>query len=135
MPEVTIEIGGREFSVACQVGEEQFLHDAAAMLDREARGLVSQIGRMPEARMLLMAGLMLADRTAAAEQKAKAAEEKLARQERLVAEMEAMPKPEPERIEVPVEVEVIPPHLQEALARLADQAEALATAAQEKTGA
>ncbi len=133
MPEVKIEIGGREFNVACQDGEEQFLRDAAAMLDREARGLVTQIGRMPEARMLLMAGLMLADRTAAAEQKATAAEEKLARQDRLVAEIGAMRKPEPERIEV--EIEVIPPELEEALARLAEQAEALAAAAEEKLSA
>lgn len=131
MPEVKIEIGGREFNVACQEGEEQFLRDAAAMLDREARGLVSQIGRMPEARMLLMAGLMLADRTAAAEQKATAAEEKLVRQDRLVAEIGAMSKPEP----VEVRVEVIPPHLVETLARLADQAEALAFAAEEKASA
>ena len=131
MPEVKIEIGGREFNVACQDGEEQFLRDAAAMLDREARGLVSQIGRMPEARMLLMAGLMLADRTAAAEQKATAAEEKLVRQDRLVAEIGAMSKPEP----VEVRVEVIPPHLVETLARLADQAEALAFAAEEKASA
>ena len=83
--------------------------------------------------MLLMAGLMLADRTAAAEQKATAAEEKLARQDRLVAEIGAMRKPEPERIEV--EIEVIPPELEEALARLAEQAEALAAAAEEKLSA
>ena len=38
MPDVTIEIGGREFSVACQAGEEPFLHSAARMLDAEAQG-------------------------------------------------------------------------------------------------
>lgn len=129
MPEVKIEIGGKEFNVACQEGEEQYLRDAAAMLDREARGLVSQIGRMPEARMLLMAGLMLADRTAAYEQKAAAAEEKLARQERLIEEMEAMPAPEPER----VEVAVIPPGVTNSLAELAAQAEALAAQVEEKS--
>jgi cell division protein ZapA len=64
MPNVTIGIGGREFEVACQEGEEHFLHSAAKMLDTEAAVLVDQIGRMPEARMLLMAGLMLADKTA-----------------------------------------------------------------------
>ncbi|MDV7144946.1 cell division protein ZapA [Tropicimonas sp. TH_r6] len=128
MPEVNIEIGGKEFSVACQEGEEQYLRDAAAMLDREARGLVSQIGRMPESRMLLMAGLMLADRTAAYEQKAASAEEKLARQERLIEEMEAMPAPAPER----VEVAVIPREVKETLAELAAQAEALAAQAEEK---
>lgn len=63
MPNVTIAIGGREFEVACQEGEEQFLKSAAGMLDAEASVLVNQIGRMPEGRMLLMAGLMLADKT------------------------------------------------------------------------
>ena len=64
MPNVTIAIGGREFEVACQEGEEHFLQSAAKMLDAEAAVLVNQIGRMPEGRMLLMAGLMLADKTA-----------------------------------------------------------------------
>ncbi|NDR56373.1 cell division protein ZapA [Aliiruegeria sabulilitoris] len=129
MPEVKIEIGGKEFAVACQDGEEQYLRDAAAMLDREARGLVTQIGRMPESRMLLMAGLMLADRTAAYEQKAAAAEEKLARQERLIEEMEAMPAPEPER----VEVAVIPSQVTDTLAELAARAEAIAALAEERS--
>lgn len=129
MPEVKIEIGGKEFAVACQDGEEQYLRDAAGMLDREARGLVSQIGRMPESRMLLMAGLMLADRTAAYEQKAAAAEEKLARLERLVEEMEATPAPDPER----VEVAVIPSQVTDTLAELAARAEAIAALAEEKS--
>ncbi|WP_445811313.1 cell division protein ZapA, partial [Yoonia sp.] len=36
MPQVEIFIGGRTFEVACQEGEEHFLHSAAAMLDAEA---------------------------------------------------------------------------------------------------
>lgn len=67
MPEVTIVIGGRNFEVACQEGEEHFLASAAAMLDTEARKLNENIGRVPEPKMLLMSGLMLADRTAALE--------------------------------------------------------------------
>lgn len=78
MPELDITIGGRTFLVACQPGEEHFLRSAAAMLDSEAQVLVGQMGRMTDARLLLMAGLMLADKTAALEdelrdQKAKAA--------------------------------------------------------------
>ena len=78
MPEVTIHIGGRGFDVSCQEGEEQFLQAAAQMLDDEAQVLSDQIGRMPESRMLLMAGLMLADKTAATEEKVKSLEAKLA---------------------------------------------------------
>ena len=57
MPEVEITIGGRSFEVACQEGEEQYLYSAAKMLDNEAQVLAQQVGRMPEARMLLMAAL------------------------------------------------------------------------------
>jgi len=67
MAEVKIEIGGRTFEVACRAGEEHFLKSAAAMLDSEAAALNDALGRMPEARMLLMAGLMLADKTASLE--------------------------------------------------------------------
>lgn len=69
MPEVEITIGGRTFEVACQEGEQHFLQSAAKMLDDEARVLTSQIGRIPEARMLLMAGLMLADKSAGMDDK------------------------------------------------------------------
>ena len=64
MAQLDIKIGGRTFEVACADGEEHFLQTAAGMLDEEAEHLSSQIGRMPESRMLLMAGLMLADKTA-----------------------------------------------------------------------
>ena len=130
MAEVEITVGGRQFTVACQEGEEQYLRGAAEMLDREASALVGQIGRLPEARMLLMAGLMLADRTAASEEKAAAAEEKLAAQEKLIEEMRALPQPEPNRVEVPV----VPREVEEAMAELAARAESLAAQAEEKLG-
>lgn len=63
MPEVTLSIGGRDFRVACQAGEETNLEQAAALLDAEADEIGKAMGRIPEPRMLLMAGLMLADRT------------------------------------------------------------------------
>ncbi len=36
MPDVTINIGGREFQVSCQTGGEQFLRTAAGMMNTEA---------------------------------------------------------------------------------------------------
>jgi len=62
MPELNIQIGGRDFLVACNEGEEPHLRAAAAVLDDQASELQGHIGRLPEARLLLMAGLMLADR-------------------------------------------------------------------------
>lgn len=67
MPEVIINVGGRQFEVACQPGEEAYLQSAAKMLDAEAQVLSDNVGRIPENRMLLMAGLMLADKTASME--------------------------------------------------------------------
>lgn len=128
MPEVTINIGGRPFNVACQEGEEHFLQSAAALLDNEAKSLMDQIGRLPEARMLLMAGLMLADKHAGAEETQKQLEDKLAQQEAWIEELQNRPKPEAEK----VEVAVIPNEVSESLAELAARAEALADAAEEK---
>lgn len=122
MPQVEILIGGRSFEVACQPGEESFLQSAAAVLDGEAAHLAEQIGRMPEARMLLMAGLMLADKTSGLEEKLTNA---LAESEQLRHQIEALqsrPAPEPVRVEVPV----VPASIAEALAEIAARAEALA---------
>jgi cell division protein ZapA len=69
MSQITIKIGGRSFDVVCQEGEENYLKTAAAMLDEEAQKLESAGARITESRMLLMAGLLLADRTAASEEK------------------------------------------------------------------
>ncbi|MCG7518419.1 cell division protein ZapA [Ruegeria sp. Ofav3-42] len=129
MPELTINIGGRGFDVSCQEGEEQFLTTAAKMLDDEAQVLSDQIGRMPESRMLLMAGLMLADKTAATDDRLKVAEAKLAEVEAELQSLRNRPEPEPERIEVAV----VPPSVTDTLAELAARAEALATVIEEKS--
>jgi len=122
MPEVKIEIGGRTFDVACQAGEEHYLHSAAKMLDEEASVLAAQIGRIPEARMLLMAGLMLADKTAGLQDKLREAEDKLADREAELDQLRNAPAPAAERVEVPV----VPQVVTETLAEIAARAEALA---------
>ncbi|TDK50336.1 cell division protein ZapA [Antarcticimicrobium luteum] len=129
MPEVTIHIGGRDFDVSCQEGEESFLHSAAKMLDDEARVLSDQIGRMPEGRMLLMAGLMLADKTAAVEDRIKEVEAQLAERDAELAQLRATPAPVPEKVEVPV----VPNSVTDTLAELAARAEALAAEIEEKS--
>jgi len=68
MAEVTVAIGGRGFQVVCQEGQEEYLHSAAAMLNTEAMKLDQTNSRVTESRLLLMAGLMLADKTAALEE-------------------------------------------------------------------
>ena len=130
MPEVEIQIGGRSFEVACQEGEEHYLQSAARMLDTEASALTGQIGRLPEARMLLMAGLMLADKTAGVEDKLREMQAQVADLEDELLRMRDMPTPEPNRVEVPV----VPESLTDSLAELAARAEALAAEVEEKAG-
>ena len=131
MPEVNITIGSRTFAVACQEGEEHFLQAAATLLDNEAKALMEQIGRLPESRMLLMAGLMLADKHAGAEDQMSTMEDKIAQQEAWIEELQNRPKPAPERMEVAV----VPTEVRETLAELAARAEALAEAAEERARA
>ena len=128
MAEVSIEIGGRTFDVACQDGEEHYLQSAAKMLNDEATVLTSQIGRLPEPRMLLMAGLMLADKTAGVEDKLRAAEAVIAEKDQELAQLRNQPKPDAERIEVPV----VPAEVTDMLAELAARAEAVAAEVEEK---
>ena len=133
MPEVEIEIGGRTFEVACQEGEEHYLKAAAKMLDDEASVLTAQIGRIPEARMLLMAGLMLADKTAGVEDKLRALEDRMAEKEAELDQLRSAPAPEPRQIEVPV----VPQAVSDAMAEIAARAESLADqvdGASDKTG-
>jgi cell division protein ZapA len=129
MPEVTILIGGREFAVACQPGEEPYLQSAAKMLDTEATVILGQIGRMPADRMLLMAGLMLADKTAGLEDEVRALEAKLAAQEKTLAASEERLADRARRIaelqEAAPRTE-LPDRFTDGLAELAARAEALA---------
>lgn len=127
MPEVEIHIGGRSFEVACQEGEQHFLTSAAKMLDDEAQVLASQIGHIPEGRMLLMAGLMLADKTAGVEDRLRELEAKLAETEGM---LQSLQNAGPEK----VEVAVIPNEVTDTLAELAARAEALAAEVEEKAG-
>lgn len=121
MPEVSIAIGGRQFAVVCQEGEQDFLRQAAELLDAEATLLGDQLGRMPETRMLLMAGLMLADKTAGLEEQLRALEEKAVSQQALIEELDAQGgsgSGEP----------AVPAGLADSLAELAARAEAIAEA-------
>lgn len=117
MPEVTVTIGGKGFQVACQPGEEHFLRAAAAILDAEAQPLMAQLGRLPEARMLLMAGLMLADKTAGAEDRVRQLEQQLGEMQAEIDRLRAAP---------PSGTAGLPPGTLERMNALAERAETLA---------
>ncbi|MEL6570359.1 MAG: cell division protein ZapA [Pseudomonadota bacterium] len=134
MPQVEISIGGRSFDVACQEGEEHFLQTAAKMLDEEAQHISAQVGRMPEARMLLMAGLMLADKTASLEERQSSNDTRVARLQARIDELEAAGTAAPAVSSEPVEVPVVPSGLADAMAQIAARAEAIAGVVEERVG-
>ena len=131
MPEMSVEIGGRSFAVACQDGEEPYLTSAAQMLDREAQTLIASGARLPADRMLLMAGLMLADRAISADEELRALDRRLAQQTRELDELRGRPPVETVR-EVEVVREVVPDAALARLDALAARAENVAARAAER---
>ncbi len=127
MAEQIVTIGGRDYEVACQDGEEAFLLTAARLLDAEAQGVLDQIGRLPEVRVLLMAGLMLADKAAGGDRRVERAEARAAALEAELADLRAAA---PERVEVPV----IPAEVVERMAELAARSESLAAEVERARG-
>lgn len=74
MPDINLNIGGRSFAVACPEGEEASLEAAAQILSADARTLVEQSKTLSESQMLLISGLMSADRAISIQENLKKAE-------------------------------------------------------------
>ena len=128
MPEVTIKIGDRPFKVACPAGEENQLEAASAKLNVEAKVLIAHSGRVPESQMLLMSGLILADRAIALEEKVKAAEVEMSS----LRQNNKNITPEIKTVIKEVKVTAVPEELLESLAELSARAEAAADDLEQK---
>lgn len=61
MAEVTLAIGGREYSVACRDGGEEHLRSLAKRVDAKVEEARGAVGTASEVRQLLFAALLLAD--------------------------------------------------------------------------
>ncbi len=61
MGQVVVDIGGRSYPLSCRDGDEAHLTELAAGIATKADGLTRSLGVMSEARLLLMAALMVAD--------------------------------------------------------------------------
>lgn len=61
MPLVNVLINGRAYTVACDDGEEEHLRELSQFLDKRVRELAGSVGQVGDARLLLMAGLIVAD--------------------------------------------------------------------------
>ena len=62
MPDVKLSIGGREYFVACNPGEEQRLSELGAMVDASAVEASGGSSALNETRVLLYSALLLADK-------------------------------------------------------------------------
>ena len=61
MPPISLSVCGRLYEVACEEGQIDHLRAMAAEIDERAQSLTAAIGTQPEARLLLMVALTLAD--------------------------------------------------------------------------
>jgi cell division protein ZapA len=79
MAQVEVTINGRSYQVACDDGEENHLLNLADYLNRKVGELVTSVGQVGETRLMLMAGLVIADELAATIDKLEAAEGEIER--------------------------------------------------------
>jgi len=61
MPQVTVTINGHPHAVQCDPGEEHRIRELARLVETKIAGFGDQAQRAGEARMLVLAALMLAD--------------------------------------------------------------------------
>ncbi|MEL7029155.1 MAG: cell division protein ZapA [Pseudomonadota bacterium] len=61
MANVVISVNGRTYTVSCDEGQEDRLRQLAGYLDVQVTRLSEQVGQVGDARLFLMAGLMVAD--------------------------------------------------------------------------
>jgi cell division protein ZapA len=61
MPLVNVLVNGRAYTVACDEGEEDHLRELGQYLDQRVRELSATVGQVADSRLMLMAGLVIAD--------------------------------------------------------------------------
>ncbi len=61
MPQLTVSINEKPYVVACDPGQEQRIHDLAAYIDTKVANFAKQFPQAGEARLLVLAALMIAD--------------------------------------------------------------------------
>ena len=61
MAQVALTLNGRAYQISCDDGQEDHLRDLAEYVDKRIQELVASVGQVGEARLLVMAGLLIAD--------------------------------------------------------------------------
>ena len=61
MSQVTVQINGRSYQIACDDGQEAHLARLGQYIDNRVQELVAAVGQVGDARLLVMVSLLLAD--------------------------------------------------------------------------
>ena len=61
MGQVTVPVNGRSFTITCDDGEEPRIRRLAQYVDAKVAEFVARVGQVGEARLLLLAALVIAD--------------------------------------------------------------------------
>ena len=70
MAEVDITINGRSYRISCKDGEEERIKSLATLINNQVQKLSEKIGQLGEARMILLASLVLLDKSDEVEKEA-----------------------------------------------------------------
>lgn len=77
MAQVTVQIGGRDYKMACGEGEETHLLSLARMVDERHAQLRQQFGEVGDNRLSIMTAIMMADELNEAKSRARTLESEL----------------------------------------------------------
>ena len=90
MANVVVTVAERPYTMQCPDGEEEHLRELARLLDTEVQRIRRSVGQVGDIRMLVMAGLMVADRLSESVRRIESleAEVKMLRDGRAVAQQQ-----------------------------------------------
>jgi len=77
MAHVIVEVNGQPYTMQCPDGEENHLRELAKLVDSEVTRIKQSVGTVGDIRLLVMSGLMLADRLSESIRRVEALEEEL----------------------------------------------------------
>ena len=77
MAQVTVLVNGRNYTLACEDGEEEHLTALANFIDSRVAELGRSIGQVGDARLMLMASLVVADELAVANERVEELEQEI----------------------------------------------------------
>ncbi len=61
MAQINVNVNGRSYAVGCDDGQEEHVGYLAEYIDKRVQELVGTVGQVGEARLMLLAALLIAD--------------------------------------------------------------------------